>query len=293
MQDKNKYYENQDCTITALSLRPILANFTEAELESAYRSYSRDESRVRERLAIVLFVLVTLVLAIHGVMTTRHGEILTTLMPRLLITAVAIAYLIVSNLVKQVNLGDLLTALTFTILAMLNLWIQSMRGPSYLGHAGLDVVIILSIYLVLPIPIAYQLTISILYTIGESLMLFTVRTEIDSLSLYVLTVGLVLANIVGFLFSNRMARVNRAIYLSYRNERELRTSLQNALDEVKALSSLLPICCVCRKVRDDSGYWSNVENYLRSHLNKNITHGLCPDCFSDQMREIDEFFSKG
>ncbi len=95
MQDKNKYYENQDCTITALSLRPILANFTEAELESAYRSYSRDESRVRERLAIVLFILVTLVLAIHGVMTTRHGEILTTLMPRLLITAVAISYLII------------------------------------------------------------------------------------------------------------------------------------------------------------------------------------------------------
>ncbi len=54
--------------------------------------------------------------------------------------------------------------------------------------------------------------------------------------------------------------------------------LQEALASVKSLSGLLPICANCKKIRDDKGYWSQVENYISQHSEATFTHGICPDC---------------
>jgi PAS domain S-box-containing protein len=49
-------------------------------------------------------------------------------------------------------------------------------------------------------------------------------------------------------------------------------------DEIKTLRDIIPICSSCRKIRDDKGYWQNVENYFRSRSEIEFTHGICPDC---------------
>ena len=54
--------------------------------------------------------------------------------------------------------------------------------------------------------------------------------------------------------------------------------LTKALQEVKTLSGLLPICASCKKVRDDSGYWNQIETYVARHSSATFSHGLCPDC---------------
>jgi K+-sensing histidine kinase KdpD len=54
--------------------------------------------------------------------------------------------------------------------------------------------------------------------------------------------------------------------------------LKAALAEVKTLTGLLPICSHCKKIRDDRGYWSQIELYLREHSNANFTHSICPEC---------------
>jgi DNA-binding response OmpR family regulator len=54
--------------------------------------------------------------------------------------------------------------------------------------------------------------------------------------------------------------------------------LQQALDQVKTLSGLLPICANCKKIRDDQGYWQDVAVYIRDHSEVEFTHGICPDC---------------
>jgi PAS domain-containing protein len=54
--------------------------------------------------------------------------------------------------------------------------------------------------------------------------------------------------------------------------------LKSALSEVRTLEELLPICASCRKVRDDKGYWSQIEVYLRTRAAVEFTHGICPDC---------------
>ncbi len=62
-------------------------------------------------------------------------------------------------------------------------------------------------------------------------------------------------------------------------EREkLIKELKNALDQVKQLSGLLPICASCKKIKDDKGDWSQIESYIRDHSEAEFTHGICPEC---------------
>jgi nitrate/nitrite-specific signal transduction histidine kinase len=63
------------------------------------------------------------------------------------------------------------------------------------------------------------------------------------------------------------------------NEREkLIVELREALANVKTLRGLVPICASCKKIRDDRGYWNEVEDYVAKHSEADFTHGFCPDC---------------
>jgi len=57
-----------------------------------------------------------------------------------------------------------------------------------------------------------------------------------------------------------------------------RDRLQAALAKIKKLSGMLPICASCKKIRDDKGYWNQIENYIREHSDAQFSHGICPQC---------------
>ena len=59
---------------------------------------------------------------------------------------------------------------------------------------------------------------------------------------------------------------------------KLNHDLQHALTEVKTLSGLLPICAHCKKIRDDKGYWNQIETYMAKRIDVEFTHGICPSC---------------
>jgi hypothetical protein len=62
-------------------------------------------------------------------------------------------------------------------------------------------------------------------------------------------------------------------------ERErLIRELQQALAEIKKLSGFLPICASCKRIRDDKGYWNQIEKYISEHSEAHFTHGICPEC---------------
>lgn len=67
--------------------------------------------------------------------------------------------------------------------------------------------------------------------------------------------------------------------LRYAIERQrLLIELKAANDQVKQLKGLLPICSFCKKVRDDKGYWNQIESYISKHAGIDFSHGLCPEC---------------
>ncbi|OGV41644.1 MAG: hypothetical protein A2X48_13585 [Lentisphaerae bacterium GWF2_49_21] len=63
--------------------------------------------------------------------------------------------------------------------------------------------------------------------------------------------------------------------------------LQKAIKNVRTLSGLLPICFSCKKIRDDQGYWEQVDKYIEKHSEAEFTHGLCPDCSNKIIKSLD------
>lgn len=60
--------------------------------------------------------------------------------------------------------------------------------------------------------------------------------------------------------------------------KELIAELQDAVNSVKILRGLLPICASCKKIRDDKGYWNELETFISDHSEADFSHGICPDC---------------
>ncbi|MCH9010156.1 MAG: response regulator [Chloroflexi bacterium] len=64
-----------------------------------------------------------------------------------------------------------------------------------------------------------------------------------------------------------------------RQER-LIAELRNAMDKIKTLGGLLPICANCKRIRDDKGYWNLLESYIKEHSGAEFSHGICPPCMA-------------
>ncbi len=67
--------------------------------------------------------------------------------------------------------------------------------------------------------------------------------------------------------------------------------LQEALDNIKTLKGLLPICAECKKIRDDKGYWKQIEGYIETHSDASFSHGLCPECM-DKIYGNEDWYKK-
>lgn len=63
-----------------------------------------------------------------------------------------------------------------------------------------------------------------------------------------------------------------------RAERELQSRINEALSRINTLNGLIPVCAWCKKIRDDAGYWSQLEEYVSKHTQAEVSHGICPDC---------------
>ncbi|MDM8527003.1 response regulator [Anaerolineales bacterium HSG24] len=87
-----------------------------------------------------------------------------------------------------------------------------------------------------------------------------------------------------------MARFEDMMTVRHLNK-ELETrneELEVALAKVNALSNLLPICASCKKIRDDDGYWQEVEKYIQEHTDIKFSHGFCPDCLARLYPNVDK-----
>ena len=106
-----------------------------------------------------------------------------------------------------------------------------------------------------------------------------------------------LVGMTGLIFGMRNLRGHRHARQWVEAERErLIAELQDALANVKTLRGLIPICASCKKIRDDQGYWTQLETYLKQHSNAEFSHSLCLDCmrklYPDLSAEVEARLAK-
>ena len=88
-------------------------------------------------------------------------------------------------------------------------------------------------------------------------------------------------------FFNRQFIDRQSLEIKRQNEKneELIAELRHALEQVKTLRGFIPICAVCKKIRDDKGYWNRLEEYITAHSEAQFSHGICPECMQKMYPE--------
>jgi hypothetical protein len=117
---------------------------------------------------------------------------------------------------------------------------------------------------------------------GESIKQSDLVFEIVGLIISVLLLAgiyLIRPLFASFVHSEEELRaLNTKLSALSEEQRLLIAELHAALDNIKTLKGMLPICSSCKKIRDDKGYWSQIEAYVSEHSEAEFTHSICPDC---------------
>jgi len=74
--------------------------------------------------------------------------------------------------------------------------------------------------------------------------------------------------------------------------RKVSAELAAAAANIKTLSGLLPICCACKQIRNDDGFWQQVEAYIGSHSDARFTHSYCPQCYDKFLKDLGQLETK-
>ena len=90
----------------------------------------------------------------------------------------------------------------------------------------------------------------------------------------------------------RIKRAEDALREHEKQQAKLVAELREALAEIKTLKGFIPICASCKKIRDDEGYWNQLEAYISAHTDAVFSHGLCPECAEKYMTEIRDRYKK-
>jgi hypothetical protein len=97
----------------------------------------------------------------------------------------------------------------------------------------------------------------------------------SSALVFIIALGLLLSIIVILFIENKTISKRKQVE---EERKKLIADLQDAATKIKTLRGLLPICTTCKKIRDDKGYWNQIESYIREHSEAEFTHSMCPIC---------------
>lgn len=100
--------------------------------------------------------------------------------------------------------------------------------------------------------------------------------DVVTISTIILTIAILL--LITWYFCSSNAKAEEMLLVEKEKLEVVNSDLQNALNEVNVLSGLVPICAKCKKIRDDKGYWNNLEAYIEKHSDASFSHGICSEC---------------
>jgi len=106
------------------------------------------------------------------------------------------------------------------------------------------------------------------------------QSRLEKVTVFLTFTGVLLSIVIAVIATRRLQNAeNRILYKNIK--------LQKALNEIKTLRGIIPICSYCKKIRDDAGAWERIEAYISKNSEAQFSHGACPECFKKQMEDMD------
>ncbi|MBW7888723.1 MAG: tetratricopeptide repeat protein [Bacteroidetes bacterium] len=124
----------------------------------------------------------------------------------------------------------------------------------------------------------------IIENLKQEKMIDDLRLTKEQYNTTLLYIGVAFLGVIIFvlyLYNRKIHTAKNAIEHANTELVTLNNDLQDKIDEIKTLSGLLPICSNCKKIRNDGGYWQQLEGYIAQHSSAKFSHGICPDCLKE------------
>ena len=269
-------------------LNSISTVFKSSEFEHSYRQQYLDQDRKQTKIIfIVTAVSIMLFIFSDYKLFGNSGMFYTLLTARSLFSLFAILLTVSLGKLSNEHTFDISTLFSVLFLSGLVLFINMTRPADYLSHSIADIAILLTIYLILPNRFIFQLISAIIFTAGNIIIIINFRSSHALLGNNIILVSYVLINLLGIIAARQMHISRRTQYELFINEKKLKEEYQNALEEIITLRGIIPICANCKQIRDDQGYWNQLEVYIQKRSLAKFSHGICPRCSKILYPEID------
>jgi len=152
-------------------------------------------------------------------------------------------------------------------------------GAFFVGYIFTTLFLLLLLYFVAPLPASYQTFTALLATAGNGYLLFGFHRGLDPAVLRSVTLSYLATCLIGSTVSRNLHHLKREQFAAQHR-------LEAALAEVKTLQGILPICSHCKNVRNDEGYWQDVEVYVRENTEAQFSYGICPSCAQEHFGDV-------
>jgi hypothetical protein len=262
-----------------ITRRGLSPRFADPELEHEYRQWALPDDRRQ-----VLFI--TSVLSVSWLCFIPNdyrlfglGHPFWSLMAlRLWQIGLGVAVTLIVYRNNSERLFSLLVGL-FWLSTLVAIWLVDLTRPTVsFIHLFLDFFAVFIMYTLMPNHLPLQVVPGLIATALGLGYAITYRHALGAVSLHVVIITYILINAFGVILSWRQNIERRRLFQALHRVRLANTQLTSALTELKTLRGIIPICANCKKIRDDAGYWHQVEIYIRDHSEAQFSHGLCPEC---------------
>ena len=241
------------------------------EVEAAYRSFYLD-SDIRQ-VRVLLSLIASMMFCLAVIDLVGFGITIGTILHTIL---VSLGIFIISTIHKhptpRVLDWGLLTYVTAITIGVLVFYLT--REVSGMRLVGVTMLLIFGSHMTLPTYALHIVPAVFVLLVGDAFILFTVsESELVANRLAILIL-ILFAEIMAVMAS---AHIMRSRYQTFR-----------AMRQIKTLSGMLPICSGCKKIRNDQGYYQQIEQYISEHSSAVFSHSICPDCVENLYPDLEK-----
>jgi hypothetical protein len=236
--------------------------------ELAYREHFLDND-IRQ-LAVTSYAVALLLIAMTIVDLSRLAEepaFVNGVAIKIILMFIGLGVARIVAVMRQPRVMDLCALLYTALFAVGLLLTYASNDYSGVRITALLVVFIYTAHFAFPVYASYLLPAMTILIVGETAMIFVQNRADLVLDRPVILVAILFAQMMSVLASSLHHRARYSIF--------------HALNQVKTLSGFLPICASCKKIRNDEGYYQQIEQYIAENSDAKFTHGICPTCAKD------------
>ena len=270
-------------------MRHFLSNRLEPEaLEIRFRQtiLARDKIQIIVAIALVALVIAGFVI-LDFYFPPRDISLTTSLINRGLTLAASLLAIWMIYRQSRIKFFDLIVFVWAIIIAFHLAIVNVFRPADTVAVVAWDILAVFFAYILLPIPLGFQLLPALFLTCSSCLIWLILRPPSWSgMEIWGVFGAYVFANIWGIWISTQLGRLHRQQFTLFEQERQAKAEREAAWAEVKVLRGIIPLCANCKKVRNDTGYYEAVDAYISRHSEADFSHTICPDCFAELYPEI-------